>query len=39
LSALALHRHDDALVGRIRAIVAKRGSRKLTETLEAKYGE
>lgn len=39
LSALALHRHDDALVARVRALVATRKSRKLTEVLHAKYGE
>ncbi len=39
LSALALHRHDDALVARVRAIVASRKSRRLAEVLFAKYGE
>ena len=39
LSALALHRHDEALVARLRAIVAGRESRKLAEVLFAKYVE
>ncbi len=38
LSALALHRHDDVLVARIREIVSQRKSRKLSEVLDAKYG-
>jgi hypothetical protein len=37
LSALALHRHDEALVERLDAIVAARGSRKLAETLFHKF--
>lgn len=38
LSALALHRHDGALVARITALVKGRESRKLTELLAHKFG-
>jgi hypothetical protein len=38
ISALALHRHDEALAKKLRAIVAARKSRKLTETLHDKFG-
>jgi hypothetical protein len=37
LSALALHRHDEALVGRLEAIVPGRKSRRLAEVFAEKF--
>lgn len=38
LSALALHRHDQSLTDRLQELVAKRGSRRLSERLHEKFG-
>jgi HEAT repeat protein len=37
ISALALHRHDEALVEKLRGVVKGRGSRKLTAAFEERF--
>lgn len=38
LGALALHRHDEALVDRVKKAVAARGSRRLDEAMRERFG-
>ena len=38
LTALSLHRHDEALSARVKTAVAARGSRRLDEALRERFG-
>jgi hypothetical protein len=39
IGALALHRHNEALAAKVRAVVEARGSKRLLRTLEERFGQ